>query len=144
MNTFTKFGNVFYNEWLCPEDSLEFWNSIIFYNYVQYSTEQARVSPKDKEFTNSENAFFAVLEKYNPDIIIAWGKRLWKNLPSNGFYKTLDDEETSINDGKGLYYYRIGNKDIPIFYVYHPSSSHFTYDSHSVLKEAFDKIAETK
>jgi len=25
-----------------------------------------------------------VLEKYRPEVIICWGKNLWKNLPSSG------------------------------------------------------------
>ncbi|MDH6354419.1 ABC-type Fe3+-hydroxamate transport system substrate-binding protein [Dysgonomonas sp. PH5-45] len=141
MNTYTKFSNVFLNKQLSASETISFWNSILFYSYVQYSTDRARVSPKQKEFSDSKNAFFEVLEAHQPDLIIAWGNRLWEQLPSGGYYKKLENnEQTRINDGKGFYYYKTKEKDIPIMYVYHPSSSRFNYTSHDLIRESLLKL----
>jgi len=107
MNTFSKFTKEFHDWKLEKNTMLDFWHSVVFYNYVQYSTDQARVSPKEEEFSNSETAFFEILSKYKPDLVIAWGRRLWERLPLGGTYKNVSGESSLINDGKGLYYYTI-------------------------------------
>lgn len=139
MNTYTKFSNVFHNKQLNPEETVDFWHSILFYSYVQFSTDKARISPEGDEFINSEKAFFEILNHHKPDLVIAWGNRLWSHLPYTGEYGVLI-QTSRINDGKGFYYYIGGDKKIPIFYVYHPSSSHFNYSSHDLIREAFEQI----
>ena len=139
MNTLTKFSNVFANKHLTTEEFVGFMDSILFYNYVQYSTDEARISPTEEEFECSKKAFFEVLTEYKPDLIIAFGDRLWRKLPHGGEYEKPKDF-TLINDGKGLYYYTINNKKIPIMYIYHPSSSHFSYSTHDIIREALIKI----
>lgn len=139
MDTYTKFSNVFHNKHLTEDELKDFWNSIIFYNYVQYSTDKARKTPDYKEFVNSEKAFFEVVAEYKPDLIIAWGVRLWDLLPEGGEYKSLK-EATLINNGKGLYYYTVDNKDIAIMHVYHPSTSAFSYSIYDTIVEALNLI----
>lgn len=138
MNTYTKFGNVLYNKSLSPEDTVTFWNSIAFYNYVQYSTNQARVSPLYKEFKKSETAFFEVLQSIKPDLVFVWGERLWEQLPTNGEY----GEEILIENVKGgrLYYYTIDEKKIPIYMINHPSSSAFNYSWHPYMNKVIDML----
>jgi len=86
MNTFTKFIKEFYN-W---EDSkinlIDFWDSVMFYNYVQYPISNPRISPTQEQFNQSEKAFHEILDKYQPDVIIIWGMRLWGNMPDIGKY----------------------------------------------------------
>ena len=137
MTTYTKFTNVFLGEKVNNQTLIGFWNSIMFYNYVQLATSGPRISPSSEAFSNSKEAFFEVLEEYQPDLIIVWGERLWKYLPNNGIY-----EEENILDGKfgKLYNYTISNKKIPAFRIYHPSSSYFSYESTKYLKEAINTI----
>lgn len=139
MDTYTKFSNVFQNKYLTKEELKDFWDSILFYNYVQYSTDKARVTPTHEEFFNSKKAFFEVLSEYKPDLIIAWGARLWDLLPNGGEYKQVKNSSL-INNGKGLYYYTVDNKEIPIMYVYHPSTSVFSYSTHDIIAEALKLI----
>jgi len=136
MNTYTKFGNVLYNKSLSAEETVSFWNSISFYNYVQYSTDQARVSPLYEEFEKSSKAFFEILQSYQPDLVFVWGERLWEQLPTNGEY----GEEILIDNVKGgrIYYYTIEEKKIPIYMVNHPSSSSLNYSWHPFMNKAID------
>lgn len=137
MTTYTKFTNVFLGEKVDNEAIVNFWNSIMFYNYVQLATSGPRISPSAEAFSNSKDAFFEVIDKYQPDLIIVWGKRLWEMLPNNGTYA-----EDNILDGKfgKLYYYKVSNKEIPAFKIYHPSSSYFSYEATKYLKEALNRI----
>ena len=95
-----------------------------------------RQSPTEEQFAESEKAFWEILETYQPDIIIVWGQRLWTKLPYTGEY--LPKENTLINNGKGLYYYKVRDKKIPAMYITHPSASSFHYQTvYDELKECF-------
>ncbi len=138
MNTYTRFSNVFQNKKLSEDEMFEFWNNISFYNYVQFATNEARISPSSDEFTNSENAFLEILDELKPDLVIAWGDRLWSNMPLGGQYKK--SESSKINWGKGLYYYKLENTEIPVMCTYHPSSSAFNYGWYEIIQEALSEI----
>ncbi|MDR2065428.1 MAG: uracil-DNA glycosylase family protein [Prevotellaceae bacterium] len=120
LNTFTRFVNILHNEQVDAETFIDFLQSVVFYNYVQSSTDALRVSPSEQEFADSETAFFEVLKKYKPDLIIVWGTRLWDRLPQNGEWADFD-----ILDGANgkFYYYQVDNKKMPAYSIYHPSSS---------------------
>lgn len=139
MNTFTKFGNVFYNKHLGLEEVQAFWNSIVFYNFVQSSTNGPRESPTAEEFTKSASAFFEVLKSYKPDLIIVWGERLWKQLPDTGEW---GKEETIFNkeNKRPFYYYTSDQKKIPTFSVFHPSSSRFDYSCYEPIHKAINYL----
>ena len=132
MNTYTKFTNVLFGEKISNDDMVVFWESIAFYNYVQTSIENARKSPTGEEFSNSEVAFFEVLAELKPDLVIAWGDRLFSKMPTNGKWS----EKTLLDGSMGkVYLYTINEKDIPTFAVYHPSSRVFSYDATKYLQE---------
>ena len=137
MNTFTRFTNVFFGEKCNVENLNTFWNSIIFYNYVQKSTEGPRESPSEKMFQESQDAFFEVLNEYSPDIIIVWGLRLWNNRPKNGYW---GDKNILNEQGGKLFFYKGKSKDIPAYCIYHPSTSYFGYGYSKYLKELMKLI----
>ena len=61
-NTYTKFAEALLgHDCLSFEDKERFWNSIAFYNYVQVPMTGARLAPSQKDFRDSEAAFFEVL-----------------------------------------------------------------------------------
>jgi hypothetical protein len=74
------------------------------------------MKPTPEMFENSVEAFFEVLKKYEPDVIFVWGKRLWEKLPSECF----SDGKKIFNKSNG--FYKNGTKNIPIFFINHPSS----------------------
>lgn len=141
MRTFTRFTNVLFGEQVHSKRLIEFWDSVIFYNYVQSSTNKSRIPPTYQQFKHSEDAFFEVLETYEPDAILIWGKRLWGNLPENGEWATesVSDSELALP-----FYYSVNNKKIPAFCLYHPSSSYFNYGSTVYIDEIFRSVASTK
>jgi hypothetical protein len=62
-----------------------FWNSVIFYNYLQtFAGPEARVRPSEEQWLDEDNskAFQEILDAYKPDRILVLGKKLWVNLPS--------------------------------------------------------------
>ena len=134
MRTYTRFTNIFLGEQVSNEKLLEFWDCIMFYNYVQKPTKGPRTSPENQDFEDSEKAFFEVLEEYKPDLVIVWGARLEKKLPQKN--KTLSDFEILNTHGHKLHYYKVADKKIPAYAIYHPSSSFFSSDFHDFLKEA--------
>ena len=61
-NTYTKFAEALLGRnCLSFEYKERFWNSIAFYNYVQVPMTGARLAPSQKDFRDSEAAFFEVL-----------------------------------------------------------------------------------
>lgn len=122
-NTYTKFAEALLGrDSLSFEDKERFWNSIAFYNYVQVPMTGARVAPSQKDFNDSEAAFFEVLESLRPDIVIVWGSRLYNNLPQGG----LQGDDLRAPDGHWVetWRYFLGDrKEVKIVPIMHPSSS---------------------
>ena len=122
-NTYTKFAEALLGrDCLSLEDKERFWNSIAFYNYVQVPMTGARVAPSQKDFRDSEAAFFEVLELLRPDIVIVWGSRLYNNLPHGG----LQGDDLRAPDGHWVetWRYFLGDrKEVKIVPIMHPSSS---------------------
>lgn len=139
MKTFTCFTNILLEEQVENELVMDFWDSVIFYNYVQSSLKGSRTSPTRKQFEESNDAFFEVLKKYEPDLILVWGKRLWRNLPDTGIWG-----EKNILDSEPFYYYKVKNKEIPLYVVCHPSTSRFDYTYSKYLKESIRLAKSSK
>lgn len=85
--TYRRFERSLVGHYTSDEESKEIWNSVVFYNYVQKSLSDTDVDPSEdateEELKQWEDAFFEVLEneKYQPDLIIGWGKRLCNMMP---------------------------------------------------------------
>ncbi|HRO75574.1 MAG TPA: uracil-DNA glycosylase family protein [Crocinitomicaceae bacterium] len=136
MNTYTKFTNVLLNKSADYDELLNFWDSVIFYNYVQSFTSEPRSAPTKEQFKESEEAFFEVLNKYQPDLIIVWGMRLWENMSGKG--------DSQHNNDK-LFNYPIDNqKSIPAYHIYHPSSSYFNFSCSKDIQNIIEEIANSK
>ena len=98
----------------------EFWNSIMFYNYIQFCQSGPRKPLPSEYWADSEKAFQEILEKYAPDYIVVWGSRLYKGMPEwNCKYSIL---KLSEDDWTEVRVYHINNKLIPAMRVYHPST----------------------
>ncbi len=113
MAPFMKFERSLYGSDTTWEDSMNIWNSLLFHVYVQTVQTPGRFSsPTKEQYENSEEAFFQVMERYQPDILIVWGLRLWNNLPNtnwtenarkcisgkyvdNGFYTLKSDQKVT-------------------------------------------------
>lgn len=118
--TFTCFERAMVGRPLTQKEREEFWESVIFYNYLQFPTEGPRSTPKPEYWNESAEAFVELLETYMPDLIIVWGARLYKALPDLGG----KGGEISLKNGDAADYwvYPIKGKKIPALRIHHPSA----------------------
>lgn len=135
-NTYTKFAKAVVGEkQFSDETKKEFWQHVIFYNYVQTAISGARIAPTAEQFKNSEQAFFEIISQYQPDLIIVWGKRLYNNLPQQG--TQLPDLQISqgiyAGESSEVWSYTIGGKTIALLPITHPSASMFELQYHKDL-----------
>ena len=123
------------------EDSLEFWNSVVFYNYKQHaqpSWNKAReTSPA--EYGGYCIAFEEVLKKYDPNYIIVWGKNAFSDKNTVTEIEYADGYKAPIKE------FTVSNetntKRIQALIVEHPSGSNGKSRAkwHTILK-AFLKL----
>ena len=138
-NTYTKFANALAGKSLSFDERKQLWHSVLFYNYVQRPLSGARVSPTAQEFAQSEAAFFEVLEAYRPDCIIAWGKRLYSNLPRKGYQ--LPDLILPNGDSMETWAYETSDGHIvQVLPITHPSAAFVPTYWHEVIQSFFNRI----
>lgn len=128
-NTYTKFIKSLtgYYDVLTDDQKRDAWEHVMFYNYVQTPMTAARIAPTVKDYRDSDGAFWQVLEESDADLIIAWGKRLYNNLPQEG----EQGEDMEILDGEyegeaiEIWTYKTSkDKNIQVMCVNHPSSAY--------------------
>lgn len=101
MKTFTVFERAVAGRELSGEESAAFWNSVLFYNFVQEMMPDRGFRPTRKQFADSAAAFEEVLNEYEPDLVIAWGTALYDSTP------VLDGRDTPsiVYDDANIYTY---------------------------------------
>lgn len=125
MNTYIKFERSLIGDWTDEESQKNIWDSIAFYNYIQYALDKSRKAGEGDAYIKAIKPFYQVLDYLKPELIIVWGKRLWKNLPGDERWEesvgiTMDDGYI-IDNG----YYKLDNGDkSKVFPVYHPSAGY--------------------
>jgi len=82
-NSLYEFDNLFSN---ISRENL--WESITFYNYLQWAEPLSNTDSKSYDDDYSVNSFWSVLERIRPDAMIVWGTRkdnkgLYECLPGN-------------------------------------------------------------
>lgn len=83
--TYSTFINCMFNKSTSIEERNDFFSSVAFYNYLQVAAGEDAYSAGKYDY-NSEShlkAFYEVIDKVNPEIIICWGDRVWDVLPNN-------------------------------------------------------------
>ena len=102
-----------------------------FYNTMK--VESLVVELLDKIINDSSAAFYQVMEQYQPDVLIVWGKRLWQKLP---YDKWHEDDAVSI-DGydidNGRYMLSNGHS-VKALSIYHPSAGYSWDYWHEVFR----------
>lgn len=139
IKAYTTFERAFYGRVLNQDERIEFWESIIFYNYLQYAQPGPRCPLNQPEVSipESELAFKEILEEYMPDYIIAWGTtRIYELTPNWGGKEGKLILEN--NDSRKIWTYRINDKDIPALFIYHPSSGMSWEYCHQFIKKFLD------
>jgi len=130
MRTFLKFERSLVGEETDQAMRLKIWNSVISFNYLQVAMGGPREAGTSEQYQQAGKAFFEVVEKYQPEYIIVWGKRLWNNLPGdNWLHENASDvhwvdsndievEGTWVPNG---FYMMPGGKHVKALVVNHPS-----------------------
>lgn len=154
MNTYKKFIKSFtgYFEELTDGQKRDAWEHIMFYNYVQKPMTAARIAPLVEDYRESDEAFKEVLETSDADIVIAWGKRLYNNLPSQSEMVGEQDEDLEIMDGDyegeaiEVWRYKVKKSEdekwVPIIGITHPSAA-FALEYWGTIIRAFIERAIT-
>lgn len=118
--TFTCFERAMVGRPMTQKEREEFWESVIFYNYLQFPTEGPRSIPKPEYWSESADAFVELLETYMPDLIIVWGARLYNALPDLGVKGGILKLENG--DTTDYWIYPIKGKEILALKIHHPSA----------------------
>lgn len=122
--TFRKFERSLVGHDTTHEQSVEIWQSLAFYNYLQVAVSGPREAGDWYDYEKSEAAFYDVLESLQPDVIIVWGvTRMWDNMPSKGWEKGDEIKIDSYSVKNGWYTLANGHR-IRAIWVYHPSTSY--------------------
>jgi hypothetical protein len=136
MHGYSRFTDIFMGHKCTAEETQNFWKSFVLYEYVQTALEESRKSPVDWEWKTGEKPFFEVLAEYDPDVVIAWSRELWNNMPV-GF--RVDDSFPN-RWGDGLRYYNNGKREIPVYGCYHPSSTSLSDEDTDYFKRLLEKV----
>lgn len=120
MNTFLKFERSLVNHITDTEESKKIWDSIAFYNYLQFPMDGARQAGTKRQYSDSIGPFFEVLNDLRPELLIVWGSRLWNNLPNEGWVGGKEIEIDGYSIMNGAYKLNDGSL-VRTICVYHPS-----------------------
>ena len=134
MRTFVKFERSLVGEETDRAMSRKIWDSVVFYNYLQVAMGGSREAGSAEQYQQSSKAFFEVLDKYHPEVLIVWGHQLWRNLPEE---RWIEGEELVV-DGQDIRNgaYRLANgKRVKALAVYHPSVGYSWDFWHRVIGE---------
>jgi len=122
----TRIVSAFLNHRPTLAEKALFWNSVAFYNYIQFSVGfGARVRPTDQMWTDSEPGFVQVLNSQKPDMILVLGYENWDHLPELG---GASGPEISGAEHKrsGTWRYPYAGGAALAYAVPHPSSGGFS------------------
>ena len=119
--TFTRFEHSLIGKEADQEMREKIWSSVIFYNYLQVAMPKPGQAGTKEQYQEGEDAFFEVLEKYCPEYVIVWSKRLWNYLPGDkeGFKAGDAIELDNLNAPTGSYTLKSGHQ-VKIIAVNHP------------------------
>lgn len=135
-STFSTFINSMYNKPTSIKERRNFFESISFYNYLQIAAGEDPYSTEKYDYTDDRylKAFYEVINKTLPDVVICWGNKLWDLLPDNWGDHGEAEKGTGINVGNDVFtkYYTYPYKDdkkIMLIGIRHPSMA-FSRDYH--------------
>ena len=137
MRTFVKFERSLVGKMTDWALRQKIWDSVMFYNYLQVAMSGPRKAGTSAQYKQAANVFFEVIDKYEPECIIVWGKRLWNNMPNERW----QDGDDIVVDGNHIatgYYLLSNGKRAKVVAVYHPSGGYSWDYWHKVIKRLLE------
>ena len=128
LHTILNFEKNIFNYTPTLEESTNFWNSVIFYNYKQHSQpkpgEERNTSYEEKQ--EYRMAFEEILQEYKPKYIVVWSKTLFtkdwlpdgaKDVPD---YTLTVEKDGNIYDAPVRTFITSDGTEIPAIITQHP------------------------
>jgi len=81
-STITRAANVFWGTWRSFPERRAFWEASAFANFVQEDMGDVGYRPDEPHWKNGEQPFQECLIDLRPQFVLALGKELWSNLPT--------------------------------------------------------------
>ena len=134
MSTFLKFERSLVGHETDCQERQRIWQSVMFYNYLQVAMGGPRKAGTEAEYRQAEEAFFSVLDQYRPQYIIAWGNRLWGQMPGGERWQDGDAisiDGYTVNTGN---YALSGGGRVKVMAVNHPSVGYSWDYWHKVIE----------
>jgi hypothetical protein len=116
---YTKVYNTFSSvtKWVSPQSFRDFWNGIVFYNYIQETVgDRPKCRPTKEMWVRWKDPCIQTIEAQNPKRILVLGKQLWWTLIGLGMIQTNEDKTM------GLVF---GTNRVKCNFIPHPSSVGF-------------------
>ena len=120
MRTFLKFERSLVGEETNQALRLKIWDSVVFFNYLQVAMGGPREAGTSAQYSQAGEAFFEVLNKYQPEYVIAWGNRLWDKMPGEHWQNGDDIVVDGYHVATGWYVLSNGRR-VKAMAVNHPS-----------------------
>lgn len=120
MRTFVKFERSLVGKETDQTLRLMIWNSVVFFNYLQVAMGGPREAGTSAQYRQAGDALFEVMDKYQPEYVIAWGKRLWSNMPGERWREGEDIVVDGYHVATGYYFLSYG-RQVKVMAVNHPS-----------------------
>lgn len=100
--------------WIPPEARAEFWNEVLFYNYIQQSIGDGGHGPRPTfaMWQEAASPFLEMLDEFRPLRILACGRGLWQHVRQLGH---------SVNVVDGAVIFSAGAHDAIGIGIVHPS-----------------------
>lgn len=120
MQTFLKFERSLVGQETNQALRQRIWQSVVFYNYLQVAMGGPREAGTTAQYRQAGETLFSVMEKYQPEYLIAWGNRLWDELPGVHWTDANDIVIDGYRVATGTYTLASGRK-VKAMAVNHPS-----------------------
>jgi hypothetical protein len=138
--TYTSFINSVFGHHTDAEQRSKFFDSVIFYNYLQ---EIAGATASEAGNFNYGapchfEAFREVLENHRPEVVIAWGNKVWDALPNDWGYGSAEiTNGITVGDktSQKIFHYPFCGSVVRLVGVRHPSISYSSDFHHQVFKQ---------
>lgn len=116
-------------------ETTDLWDNILFYNYLQTSVPSYSSIPENNSYLQAQEPFIEVMNKYVPDLIIAWGNGAYDYIPEYNGHTLSPLVFENIMSPRYEYTLESGKKCI-IMKIHHPSMFFSVRKWHELIHQA--------
>lgn len=131
--TYESFEKAFNGKYLDEKESFDFWDSIMFSNFVQSTVPEWDALPSQEQYDNSQLAFWEILKEYNPDLIIVWGNPAFYNTPGENCREIESLYYDNISAPRWVY--ELNGHETTMIKIHHPSCFFSWRKYHEIIKQ---------